>query len=207
MIDFGTLAKILPLFMLALVSPGPDFIIVSSLSLTRGRLDGIKGAAGIASVIALYTLVSLTGLSALFAHYFWMVVAIKICGGCYLLYLGIMLWRASFAKQNTITPATDVKKKSAYKAGALTCLTNPKPIAFFASIFALALAPETSLATKAAITAAIPGITLIWFSLVAFGLSKPKMRARYQRCQRAIDRVTGTVLAFFGLKLILSARS
>lgn len=206
MIEFGILFKITPIFTLALMSPGPDFMIVSSMSLTRGRSDGIKAAAGIATIILLYTLISLTGLSALFAHYLWMILAIKLCGGLYLVYLSYLLWRGSFVRQETsvVAPAT-VKKKNAYLAGILTSLTNPKAIAFFASIFAIALTPDTGLATKAAIAALMPTMAFCWFSFVAFGLSKQKVRARYQRWQQVIDRVTGTVLGFFGIKLVASA--
>jgi RhtB (resistance to homoserine/threonine) family protein len=207
MIEFGVLIKVLSIFVLALISPGPDFMIVSSLSLTRGRSDGVKAAAGIASVIFLYTLVSLTGLSALFARYFWVTVAIKMGGGLYLVYLGTQLWRASLAKSVRAPLTAAPKRKNAYLTGVLTCLTNPKAIAFFASIFAFALTPQTELATKAALAAAVPLTTFFWFSFVAFGLSKNKVRARYQRWQRVIDRVTGTALAFFGVKLLLSARS
>jgi RhtB (resistance to homoserine/threonine) family protein len=209
MVDFVVLFKIMTIMLLALVSPGPDFMIVTSLSLTRGRGDGIKAAAGIASVIFIYTIVSLTGLSALFERYLWLMIAVKICGGLYLLYLGFLMWKASLARQkdeHLFTP-TEIKKKNAYLAGALTSLTNPKAIAFFASVFALALTPTTSIATKTAIAVAMPLLTLAWFSFVAFALSKPAVRTRYQRWQRVIDRVTGTVLGFFGLKLIISARS
>ncbi len=206
MIEFAVLLKILSIFFLALVSPGPDFMIVSSMSLNRGRSDGIKAAAGIASVIVLYTLVSLTGLSALFAHYLWVTVAIKLCGGLYLMYLGYALWRSSLAKPTVVEAgAVNEKKRSAYLAGVLTSLTNPKAIAFFASIFAIALTPDTGLATKAAISVTVPALTFVWFSFVAFGLSKDTVRVRYQRWQRVIDRVTGTVLAFFGLRLVLTA--
>ena len=178
MIEFAVLLKILSIFMLALISPGPDFMIVSSMSLTRGRTDGIKAAAGIASVIVLYTLVSLTGLSALFAHYLWVTVAIKLCGGLYLMYLGYALWRSSLTKPMAVEPAAvNVKKKSAYLSGVLTSLTNPKAIAFFASIFAIALTPSTGMATKLAIGVAVPLMTFAWFAFVAFGLSKDKVRA------------------------------
>lgn len=206
MIEFGVLFKITPIFVLALISPGPDFMIVSSTSLTRGRADGIKAAAGIASVIFLYTLVCLTGLSALFGHYLRVAIAIKFCGGLYLVYLGYRLWRGSFAKQRSDAPVvTSMRKKSAYLAGVLTCLANPKAIVFFASIFAIALTPDTNLATQTAIAIGSPALTLLWFTLVAVGLSENKVRARYQRFQKVIDRVTGTLLGFFGLKLICSA--
>ncbi|MGB9151527.1 MAG: LysE family transporter [Alphaproteobacteria bacterium] len=207
MIEFAVLLKIVPVFILALISPGPDFMIVSSMSLARGGAEGIKAAAGISTVIMFYALISLTGLSALFAHYLWVAVALRVCGGCYLLYLGFMMWRGSFSARALIkSPAVNMKKKSAYKAGVLTCLTNPKAIAFFASLFAIALTPDTHFATKAALEIIAPLFTFLWFSFVALGLSKPSVRTRYQRWQHIIDRLTGTVLAFFGVKLILSVR-
>jgi RhtB (resistance to homoserine/threonine) family protein len=206
MIELSVLIKILSIFTLAVISPGPDFMIVSSMSLTRGRADGVKAAAGIATVIVFYTLLCLTGMSALFAKYLWVTMAIKIAGGLYLLYLGWAMWKASFKKAQNACVAANSEHKSAYRMGVLTCLTNPKAIAFFGSIFAIALSPDTNLATKIAINIAVPLVTFVWFSFVAFGLSKSTVRARYQRWQRALDRVTGTVLAFFGLKLLLSAR-
>jgi threonine efflux protein len=210
MIDIAALAKILSVFALALVSPGPDFMIVSSLSLKRSRADGIKAAAGIGAVIALYTLVSLTGLSALFARYFWMVAAIKLLGGIYLVYLAYALWRGSF-KSPEATADADVtatlKRKNAFVAGMLCSLTNPKAIAFFASIFAIALTPDTTMATRATIGVLVPLSAFSWFSFVAYGLSKPGVRTRYQRWQKVIDRTAGTVMGLFGLRLIETARN
>lgn len=207
MIEGAVLFKVLSIAFLAMISPGPDFMIVSSIALTRGRIEGIKAAAGVATVIIFYTLLSLTGLSALFARYFWLAVAIKICGGLYLTYLGFLMWKSSLKKEKEETVSVKIsKRRSAYLTAVLTGLTNPKSIAFFASIFALALTPETHLATKAVIAVAVPLMALLWFSFVAFGLSKEKIRLRYQRMRKTIDRLTGTVLAFFGLKLVLSAR-
>ena len=207
MIEWSAIFKILPIFVLAMISPGPDFMIVSTISLTRGRADGVKAAAGIATIISLYTLVCLTGLSALFGHYLYVTMAIKACGGLYLVYLGYRLWRGSFVKQEAAEApvAGSGRRRSAYLAGVVTCLSNPKAVVFFASVFALALTPDTNLATQAALAVGSPGLAFLWFSLVAVGLSRGKVRARYQRWQKVIDRVTGTLLGFFGLKLILSA--
>ena len=207
MIDIDALLKILLVFVVGLISPGPDFMAVSTMSLKRGRIDGIKTAAGIATVIILYTFVCLTGLAVLFAHYLWAVAAIKIGGGVYLLYLGVQLWRASLKPDAKAAQAPPVEiQKNSYLMGVLVCLTNPKAIAFFASIFALALTPDTTFATKATIQMVVPMTTFLWFSFVAFSLSKPYVRNRYQRWQKAIDRITGSVIGLFGLKLILSAK-
>lgn len=207
MIDFAIILKILPIFVIALISPGPDFMIVSSTSLINGRIEGIKAAAGVASVISIYTFVSLIGLSALFEHYLWLVYVFKIGGGLYLLYLGYLLIRGSFAE----SPAPhglakkELSSRNSYWAGVITCITNPKAIAFFASIFALALTSDTSFATKLAIEVVIPLTAFIWFSLVTLGLSTSVMRARYYRWKRTMNRVTGMILAFIGIKLLLQA--
>jgi len=206
MIDLGALFKILFVFFLALVSPGPDFMIVSSISLSRGRLEGIKAAAGVAAGIVAYTLVCLLGLSALFMQHVWLVLGIKMCGGLYLAYLGIGLIKSSFATPHAEEVVlADVKKKSAFLAGALTNLTNPKAVAFFASVFALALTPETGFVMKSLIGVAIPLETLFWFSFVAFCLSDKRIRGRYQRAKHWIDRGVGGVLGFFGGRLFLYA--
>jgi threonine efflux protein len=206
MIEYGIFFKILLIFSLALISPGPDFMIVSSMSLARGRADGIKCAAGTTVGISVYVWVSLTGLSALFARNEGLATAIKLCGGIYLLYLGFSMWRASLEKrQAEIKIPANVKRRNAFLTGALTNLTNAKAVAFFSSIFAFVLTPDMSLATKIALATAIPLVNFLWFSFVAFCLSKEKVRSRYQRAQGLIDRVVGSVLAFFGAELFLSA--
>lgn len=205
-IDVAALLKILLIFILALISPGPDFMIVSSTSLARGRLEGIKAAAGVGTIIWIYTLVSLMGLSAMFEHYAWLVLAIKIGGGLYLLYLGAILLKGSFVKKHCAAQIPESKShKSSYLTGAFACLTNPKAIAFFASIFALALTPNTTLSTKVAIGFTIPMITFFWFSIVAIGLSTPAIRTRYNKWRHIIDRATGLVLVSVGAKLLISS--
>ena len=42
MIDYGDFFKILIIFFLALISPGPDFMIVSSMSLAAGASTASK---------------------------------------------------------------------------------------------------------------------------------------------------------------------
>jgi len=207
MIDYGDFFKILTVFSLALISPGPDFMIVSSMSLNRGCIDGIKSAAGTTLGISVYVLISLTGLSVLFMHYLWVGFLIRLCGGLYLIYLGFSMWRASLGiKRKEALVVVDVKQKNAFWVGALTNLTNAKAIAFFSSIFALVLTPDMSLETKVALGVAIPAVNFMWFSFVAFCLSKDNVRARYQRWRQIIDRTVGTIMSFFGLKLLFSLR-
>lgn len=91
--------------------------------------------------------------------------------------------------------------------GFLTNITNPKVMAFFTSIFALALAADASLATRGAIIGMMGTLAILWFGLVSFCLSTPTMRKAYRHWSRWIDRVTGTFIAFFGARLLWSARN
>jgi len=206
MVDFAVLLKVLSVFIVAVISPGPDFVIVSATALAHGQKEGIKAAGGVATMVAGYTLISLLGIGALLQHYLWLALAIKICGGFYLIYLGFLLWRASLTRQIEAIAEVAVKSRNSFMLGFKTCLTNPKAIAFFASIFALALTAQTSFATKAAIFFAIPVTTFLWFSLVACGLSRQTIRRRYDKSRRWLDRLAGTVLGAFGLGLLWSIR-
>jgi threonine/homoserine/homoserine lactone efflux protein len=95
MIDLNVFFQVLLLFTLALISPGPDFLTVTTISLTRGHKAGVKTSAEIALINCVYSLFALMSVSALLEQHFWLSVTIKICGGIYLLYLGISLWRAA----------------------------------------------------------------------------------------------------------------
>lgn len=209
MVDFLPFLKVLPIFFLALVSPGPDFMLVSSLSLSRGRFAGLMSAAGIGTGILVYAAASLWGLGFIFERTVWLMVAVKILGGLYLCYLGILLWRASFQKEERRPQAESMleKRKNAYVTGLMTSFTNPKAMAFFASVFALALTAETNAPAKA-VMAVLCGLTAFgWFGFVALALSTPRLRAQYQRWRRVLDRLAGSILMIFGLKLVFSGKS
>ena len=210
MIDYIALMHLLLLFVLALLLPGPDFMIVCSTALTRGAREGIKVAAGIALITGLYALISLMGLSVVFERYHGLIIVLKVCGGIYLLYLGGSLIRGSFSKQRP-NPVSDmplsIKRRSAFTVGVLTCLTNPKAIAFFASIFSMALTPATTLATKGALLCALPLIALCWFVLVALGMSRSALRQRYEKGRKFMDRFVGGVISLFGVRMVFSANN
>lgn len=127
-------------------------MLVSSVSLARGRMAGIQSAAGVSAGIMIYATLSLWSLSLVFERLVWLMMAVKILGGLYLCYLGVTLWRSTFRVHTPAPSATCEKslpaRRNAFITGLLTNLANPKAIAFFASVFALALTPNTNTPTK-----------------------------------------------------------
>ena len=210
MIDFLPFLKVLPVYGIMLMVPGPDFLMVSSMSLSRGRFAGLQGAAGISTGFFFYTALSLWGLGYIFERVLWLSLAIKILGGLYLCYLGLLLWRASFQQQTVVTPQDEAvtgKGKNAYIMGLLTNFTNPKVMIFFASVFALALTSDANVATKTVTSLLCAMTAMVWFGFVAMVLSVPRLRVHYQRWSCVIDRLAGSIFIIFGLKLVFSGKS
>lgn len=210
MIDFLPYLKIAPIFLIALAVPGPDFLFVSTTALQSGRGAGLRGAAGIATGLLFYCAISLWGLGVVLNQMAGLVHLIRICGGLYLLYLGTQLWRASLtpALETPDLPTAPQKlgKRRPFVSGILTNLTNPKAIAFFASIFALAIDANTNNETRILTTFLCALTAFVWFAFVALTLSAPRVRQSYLGIRKYIDRVAGSLLLLFGAKLVFSEK-
>ena len=65
--SFESLLLIMTIHAVALISPGPDFAIVTRLSIASGRRSGLWAAAGVATAIGVYVLITVLGLSLVLA--------------------------------------------------------------------------------------------------------------------------------------------
>ena len=215
MIDFAVvLGAALPFFV-ALVVPGPDFLLVSRTALVHGRRAAIAAACGIAFGLIFYAGLAVTGLAIILQEMAWLAVFVKVAGGCYLLWLAFHLWRDARRSSASPAPAADADDTMPagngvggwFWIGVMTNLTNPKAIAFFSSIFAIAVTDGTSMATKVALWAMVPLLAFAWFSFVALGLAQPRTRVAYERCRTYLDYAAAGVMAAFGVRILLSARN
>ena len=184
-------------------------MMISSVALSRGRMAGVMAACGIAVGVLVFVTLCMFGLGLVFAKMQWLMMAIKLCGGAYLIYLGYQLWKASLQPQtdSDMPVLSEKKQRHPFVLGFLTNMTNPKALAFFTSIFAVALPQDASFETQAASVTMMGVMPVLWFGFVSFCLSTPAMRKVYMRCSRWIDRVAGTFLAFFGARLLMSFKN
>ncbi len=209
MIDPQPLLKIAPLFALALIVPGPDFLMMTSMTFMHGRTAGCLAAIGIACGNTIYASLSVLGLGVIFTHVHWLAVLVRICGGLYLAYLGFLLWKESFQATETgvsFDTAEARQRKNPFLVGFMTNMTNPKAMAFFTSIFAVALPTDAGQTTQLALIGMITIMSLIWFGFVAVTFSAAAFRKTYLRWSRWIDRIAGTCLGLFGMRLLLSTK-
>ena len=90
--------------LLAAASPGPDFVLVSQQTLTKGRRIGLWTSFGITLGLGVHVIYSVLGLAAVIAHSQPLLTAIKYLGGAYLMYLG---WQGIRSQPKQIADITD----------------------------------------------------------------------------------------------------
>lgn len=182
-----------------LAIPGPTVLLVMSYALGHGR----RPAAAIVAGVALRDLTAMTasmlGLGAVLATSATLFTVLRWVGGAYLVYLGIMLWRAPVqASPDAPVPQVPLFRMFAH-AYAVTAL-NPKSIVFFVAFvpqFIVASEPfwpQVLILEATFVLMAMLGATL--YGLLA---SSARHTLRKPRVQRAVNRTGGGLLVGAGL--------
>ena len=184
------------------LSPGPNGL----LALTHGALHGrhkalytiFGGALGFIAVIAL----SMFGIGALLkASLVWLTV-MKWVGGAYLVWLGIQVWRSPPLGIEVRGSAKPRAPWSLFRQGALSALTNPKGLLFFAAFLPQFIDPERSLLVQfivmAGTFAAIEIATEVFIASMAHRIS-PWLA----RVGRRFNQACGGVFMAIGVALPL----
>jgi threonine/homoserine/homoserine lactone efflux protein len=188
---------------LSMVSPGPNFAIVTSTAIHVSRRAGVIGGLGLAAATTTWTILTLVGLGFVIAHAAWLFTAIRIVGALYLVFLGAkMLWQAR-------APIMTGKEQVAKGEGAIfrkayfVSLTNPKSAAFYGSVLAVMLPLHAPLWFSAAIVAIATLLSALWYCGVAFLLSTEAVRRRFARTKVWFESAIGVILMGVGVGLLM----
>ena len=205
----ASLAALLTVWTLALLIPGPDFLAVSHASVARSRRDALFVGLGVAAAMAVWATTSLVGLTVLLVRFQPVFEAVRVAGAAYLLWLAFQLLRSAARRKAHGLPAgtggiRPRRAASAFRAGFLCNIGNPKAAIFFSRIFAALLPPHVDWEYRAAIGVAIPAIGVAWYVLVACLFSAKRVAAAYARARRVVDAVTGTLFAALAGDLLIT---
>lgn len=200
--DVLVVATTLGIYLAAVVSPGPNFALVSRLAMSGSRNAGLGAALGLAIVATCYAALTMSGLALVLERVAWLGRAIQIAGGCYLIYLGIGAWRSSGQGPDLPAGLARTSLVSGLKVGLVVQCSNPKSIAFFVGLYAVAIPLGTATWAKAAILGGGFLIEVIWYGAVSIMLSTGRAQSVYKRFSLWIERAFGTLLAAFGIRLI-----
>ncbi|KZN14870.1 LysE family translocator [Marinomonas sp. TW1] len=212
-INHFELYSVIVITLLAVMSPGPDFAMVSKLSLLHGRRAGVLCALGIGLAISVHITYTLLGLGIVFANNVWALQLLRWLGAMYLIWLGASaLWpdiKAHIVKQPpTSTPCSETaaisNSHSAFWSGFACNAFNPKTMLFIVSLFSQVISTETSLLMELSYGAYIALVHFLWFAIVATLLTTAKVQQKSAAFKDWIERVAGVLLMGLGIKLLMN---
>ncbi|MFK8035908.1 MAG: LysE family translocator [Hyphomicrobiales bacterium] len=201
-----TIVAVFAIFIPALILPGPDFVAVVRSSIAGGTRAGLLTALGVSMGLAFYATLSLLGLSAILVQYQWLAWAVRILGGCYLIYLGCTL---VFSRSSIVEVDGQRTEQTGnpWLFGILVSLTNPKAIVLFTSVFATSVSDAMPFWVMATMVALVFGTTLIWYGLVSLFLSSNSVAIRLQKSFHWIERTAGVCFIAIGGRILLDSRN
>ncbi|UOA06979.1 LysE family translocator [Methylobacter sp. S3L5C] len=186
---------------LATISPGPDFAMVTRNSYLHGRNAGLLAALGIALGVQVHVFYTMFGIGLIIANSPSLFILIKVVGALYLIVIG---WK-TFNNQSKLAidlhfkvPASPFK---VFLNGFLTNALNPKTTLFVISTYTQVVQAGTPLTIQFSYGLFMSTIHFIWFSLVAVFFSQQAFRSRMISHQNVIDKLIGSVLMGLGVSL------
>lgn len=199
------LIAVITITLLAVISPGPDFAMVTRNSLMRSRRAGLLTALGIGLGVLIHVTYTLVGVGVLIRQSLFLFNAIKLIGALYLIYLGIQMLRsATRSSTQAISSSTALSDAAALRTGFFTNALNPKTTIFIVSLFMQVVHPETPLIVQIGYGLFIAVAHIAWFSLVALCFSADRLQAQLLSVRHWIDRLFGSLLLGFGVLLALA---
>ena len=196
------LAVLLPLagvWALAVMLPGPNFLVIVWTAAAHGRRAALLAACGVLTGAAFWIVAGLFGLKALFVALPFAGTTIKLAGASYLVWFGLqMVFSAGAAAEGQ-----GRRRGAAYRAGLATTLANPKSAAVAASLLAVALPPGAPGMLAGEAFAVLLSISASWYLTVAVVGSLPPVVRGFLVARQRLTQIAGAVFVLFGCKLAL----
>ena len=208
---FSIFATVAIAHFFALLSPGPDFVLIVKSAIKNGPKKSIGVAAGIASANALYIALCLIGVGSLLASSVMIMIALKIAGGLFLIYLAVMALRAKKTDYSDLEVSEIQINKSEttfvkeFMTGFMSGILNPKNLLFYLSLFTVVLTKDVNFGFKVGLGIWMTFVVFLWDLSVIYVLSREKVRRKFSRMAYYIDKCTGAILGLIGFTIVKSA--
>lgn len=203
--EFITVATV---HLLAVMSPGPDFMMVTRNTLVYSRRAGIFSSIGLGLGIGVHIAYSLLGIGLLISKSVLLFNAIKYLGAAYLFYIGYqsLVSKGSHLKIGKTVAKNDIGRFEAVRIGFITNITNPKATLFFLALFTQVINPATPILIQLLYGVEMMLATAVWFIFVAYVFSHHVIKGRFEKVQNMAEKAMGVALIGLGVKLALSSK-
>lgn len=189
---------------LAVISPGPDFAMVTRNGYSFGRKTGLISALGIAAGVQVHVVYTVLGVAILITQsptLFWVM---KVVGAAYLMYLGYQSFSNRAALDTDGEAGSVPSAWQAFGMGFLTNALNPKTMLFVVATFTQLVQPDAPFWLNFAYGFWMSSAHWVWFSIVALVFSNKRLRVAMLARQRLLDKVIGVALLGLGASLLFA---
>ncbi|MDQ3696029.1 MAG: LysE family translocator [Chloroflexota bacterium] len=197
---------------LLVVTPGVDMVLVTKYVLVNGRGAAFAAMAGIMVGHGAWAALSVAGLAALLNASATAFTALKLAGGAYLVYLGLVALWQSRDRDETAVPAVPVTAERttggrAFRQGLFANLLNPKAGMFYAVFLPRFVLVDDPVVLKTALLAFVfIAMVVVWLAWYIMAVGKMAGLLVRPRVRKWVDRATGTVLIALGPRLAVERR-
>ena len=187
------------------ITPGPGVFAILSRALLSGASTCFSLALGMTVSDIIYLILACFGLAALAVHWSDAFTVVRFVGACYLIYLGVNMWRSARQK-NHHGMSLKVKSSRSFLQGFIISASNPKVILFYIA-FLPTFMDLSALSTGDMILAA--SLTLIGLMaglmMIAIGASTARRFINSQSGQKNLNRASGSIMIGAGAYLASSS--
>jgi len=192
------------------MSPGPSLLVVVRTTLSSGTTAGVLLALSHAVAVGLYAGLVVFGLAYLVTQSPDLMLALRLAGAAFLLYLAWGAWRSAaqplVPDQSSAALGQLVSNSQAIRDGLLTGLLNPKIVFWFLALFSQFVEPAASLGQKLGILLLASGIDGAWYLMVVLTLQRARQRVGFTswiaRYGRWINRCFAALLLIVAVRIL-----
>ncbi len=192
---------------LAVMSPGPDFLLVSRNAIFGSKKAGLYTVIGVTLGNAFHILLAIGLVYLVGRESSGLLSSLKLLGTLYLAWIGVRLLLTKHNSQDLVIGSTGkplVNNSVAISTGFATTALNAKAAMYFMSVTTQFIYPAQKLWINSLFFIEFLVITALWFSAVALSASSLTFKSVMKNHLPNIDKLTGGILVVFSIGMLLS---
>jgi threonine/homoserine/homoserine lactone efflux protein len=201
------LVTFMPVAVLLSITPGAATALVVSSAARGGRRRALRTTLGNSLGIFVWGLLAAVGVAAIVATSATVFTVVKLAGALVLILLGLQALRGGRAPGRPGLGDRAGREPRPMRDGLVSSLANPKLAVFFVALFPQFVPPGAPVLPAALLMAAmIVTVDLVWYSALAWLVTRVRRALLDGPWGRRVERFTGAVLIGLGVRLAFERR-
>jgi len=205
--DLTLLSLFIPTFFIVSITPGMCMTLAMALGMSIGIRNTLWMMWGELLGVAIVAILSVAGVSTIMMKFPQVFVVFKLIGACYLLYIGINMWRSKgklAISLNSDTPVS-INKYNLFNQGFFTAIANPKGWAFMIALLPPFINKDYTMAPQLFVLVAVILVSeFVCMMLYATGGKTIGKLLTQQHNVKILNRISGTLMIFVAIWLAIA---